>query len=84
MGVQYFYPSLNDRYVSGSTINNYSSNGNFFTGAIGVGADIKLNNRVSIRPIQLDAIGVRLSPGHWNFQSRVLFGAVFRLNKNSN
>jgi hypothetical protein len=82
VGVQHY--SSNDRDVSGSTINNYSSNGNFFTGAVGVGADIKLNNRVSLRPIQLDAIGVRSSPGYWNFQSRVSFGAVFRLNKNSN
>jgi hypothetical protein len=79
VGVQHY--SSNDQYVSRSTTNNYSSSGNVFTGAVGVGADIRLNNRVSIRPIQLDAIGVRLSPGRWDFQSRASFGAVFRLNK---
>jgi hypothetical protein len=75
--------SLRQHHVSDSIVQDISSSHNYFAVSIGIGADIKINNRVSIRPIQLDAIGPRQS-GHWDLQGRTSFGAVFRLDKLSN
>jgi len=69
-------------YRLGSTTNSYGPNSfNYFAAAFGVGLDIKINNRISVRPIQFDGVGITddvFSP-FWGYYLRTSFGAVIRL-----
>jgi hypothetical protein len=55
---------------------------NAFAAAFGGGIDIRLNNRVSVRALQFDGVGID-NNGYWGYYLRASFGAVFRLSGGS-
>jgi len=68
------------RNAFGSTAFEYDRSDNAFAVAFGVGLDYKVNNRFSIRPIQIDGVGLRSGDGWgWGYFIRTSFGAVFYL-----
>jgi len=67
-------------YSFGSTPVSYgpSSNYIFLPLALGGGIDIRLGDRVSVRALQLDGVGMT-EYGGWGYYVQASFGAVFRL-----
>jgi hypothetical protein len=56
------------------------SSASAFAMSFGGGVDINLNNRIAIRPIQIDYVPTHFG-GTWQSNYRVASGIVFRLNK---
>ena len=68
----------NTRNISGSSYYDGSIATNWLALDIGGGLDIRLNNRISIRPLQLDLARISRGGFHDHY-GRVSFGALFRL-----
>jgi hypothetical protein len=67
------------RYTSGTTTISYGPYANnVFALAIGGGIDLRVNDRVSVRALQFDGVGLT-DNGFWGYYLRASFGVVFRL-----
>ena len=68
-------------YSIGSTRTFYGpSSSHMLALAFGGGIDIRVSNRISVRALQLDGVGLE-SQGFWGYYLRASFGAVIHLRK---